>query len=205
MGKDVFELTADEKKKKFFAELKDLLAGAAFPLMIMIIFSASIISFASAGDMVLRIIVLVLGELALAAAYVLFGKQNGIAAMRKSLQNDKKRALGFADKSAMFKTGEFALYKGFLIPLISCVPFIIFQIIECAYHNTFCDFMLQYAFGWAAYPFRLMGVNGAFNFVWIVPLCSIHAAAYVWGGKIETKRAERAAVVDEVKGKKGEK
>ena len=62
------QLTKEEKNKKFWLELKDLLAGAAFPIMLMLIFGASILSFCSAGEVPIRILVLVIGEIMLAVA-----------------------------------------------------------------------------------------------------------------------------------------
>ncbi len=197
------------KSKKIWLEVKDLLTGAAFPLMLQLIISASIILFADYnGDVAVQIVVLVFGEALLAAAYVIFGRQNGITAFRRTVQNEKKRAAGSNDIKAWCKTGDYALYKGFLIGFISTVPFMLFQLIECIAHNSPCDFILKYAFGWAVYPFVLIGqtpvgeISEWLNFIWvIVPTC-IHALAYFLGARKEKARQEIVAKAQETKHKK---
>lgn len=183
-----------------------MLAGAAFPIMLMLILSASIISFTTASDEIpMQIFVLVIGEILLCVAYVIFGKQSGVTAYRKTVQNGKKRATGNADLKARFHTGEYALYKGFVIGFISCIPYIIFQIIGSAAPNVVCDVMLQYAFGWAVYPFRLASLSSWLNLLWVIPLTCVHAAAYFWGGKAEEKKQNRIAEVNEIQGKNRKK
>jgi len=200
------QLTKEEKNKKFWLELKDLLAGAAFPVMLMLIFGASILSFCSAGEMPIRILVLVIGEIMLAVAYFVFGRQNGVVAMRKTLSQSKKREAFSDDLKSRLHTGEYAVWKGFVIPLISCVPFIIFQIIGAAAPNTVCEFLLKYCFGWAFYPLSFIeGVSGFVNLVWVVPLCCLHAGAYVLGAAQEKKRQSEIAQAQDVKGKKKKK
>lgn len=119
------QLTAAQRRKKFVLELKDMLAGAAFPFMLAVILSVTVIGFCVTDELALGIVILVAGELFLLAAYLVFGRQNGVAAARKSAKNIKKRELGSADAGVLFKTGEYALYKAFIIGLISCVPFIL--------------------------------------------------------------------------------
>ncbi len=200
------QLTKEEKNKKFWLELKDLLAGAAFPIMLMLIFGASILSFCSAGEVPIRILVLVIGEIMLAVAYFVFGRQNGVVAMRKTLSQSKKREAFSDDLKSRLHTGEYAVWKGFVIPLISCVPFIIFQIIGAAAPNTVCEFVLKYCFGWAFYPLSFIeGVSGFVNLVWVVPLCCLHAGAYVLGAAQEKKRQSKIAQAQDVKGKKKKK
>lgn len=200
------QLTKEEKNKKFWLELKDLLAGAAFPVMLMLIFGASILSFCSAGEVPIRILVLVIGEIMLAVAYFVFGRQNGVVAMRKTLSQSKKREAFSDDLKSRLHTGEYAVWKGFVIPLISCVPFIIFQIIGAAAPNTVCEFVLKYCFGWAFYPLSFIeGVSGFVNLVWVVPLCCLHAGAYVLGAAQEKKRQSKIAQAQDVKGKKKKK
>ncbi len=200
------QLTKEEKNKKFWLELKDLLAGAAFPVMLMLIFGASILSFCSAGEAPIRILVLVIGEIMLAVAYFVFGRQNGVVAMRKTLSQSKKREAFSDDLKSRLYTGEYAVWKGFVIPLISCVPFIIFQIIGAAAPNTVCEFLLKYCFGWAFYPLSFIeGVSGFVNLVWVVPLCCLHAGAYVLGAAQEKKRQFEISQAQDVKGKKKKK
>ena len=141
----------NDKRTAFLYETKDVLAGAAFPLMLQMILSVTFIGMAtsfSGEDLLLAIIMLSIGELFVGAAYFIFGRQSGIASVRRIIQNAKKREIGTKDKLALLYIGEYSAYKGFVMGLISCAPYIIFQIIQCITPNTFCDFVLQYVFGW---------------------------------------------------------
>ena len=195
--------------KKLLLELKDLLIGAAFPFMLQLIFSASVILFASYTDEVgLSIAALVFGELLLAGAYIIFGRQNGVVAYRRTVQNTKKREAGSDDIKAALYVGEYALYKGFIIALISCVPFIIFQIINGAVPNKPCHFILMYAFGWAWYPFGVVNeytstyISEWLNLIWITVPVAIHALAYFLGARKEEKKQLLVAKAQELKGKR---
>ena len=197
----------NQKSLKFWYELKDMLAGAAFPLMLMVILSVSFIGMSTAltEDVLLSIVLLCIGEAVLAAAYVIFGRQNGITSVRKLVQNAKKRDINKADKPALFKTGEYSAYKGFVIGFISCVPYIVFQIIECAAHNTFCEFILLYAFGWAACPFSYAGISPWVNLVLVIAPTAIHGAAYIWGAHTEWAKQQKVAELENAAGKKKKK
>lgn len=199
-GFTVLENQNEVKKGKIiWLEIKDLLSGAAFPLMLMLILSASVISFASYdGDVVLSIVVLVIGEILLAGAYVIFGRQNGIIAVRRSVQYAKKREVGTDDVKAIFKVGEYSPYKGIVIPLISCIPFIIIQFIECLAPNVVCGFLIKYAFCWAYYPFGLADLSQWLDFIMIIPLCAIHFGAYMWGVKHEEKKQLKIAEAQKI-------
>ncbi len=200
------QLTAAQRRKKFVLELKDMLAGAAFPFMLAVILSVTVIGFCVTDELALGIVILVAGELFLLAAYLVFGRQNGVAAARKSAKNIKKRELGSADAGVLFKTGEYALYKAFIIGLISCVPFILIQFINCVFLNNFCGFLLRYAFGWAYYPLSYLNLSQWLSFIWILPLVSVHAAGYVWGARQEfSKQAVTAAQEQKSKNKKSRK
>ena len=191
--------------KKFLLELTDLLVGAAFPLMLSLILSSTVISYAAYGnedDLALKIVVLLVGEVLIIAATVIFGKQNGTTAYKKTVQNGNKRKVNANDDGSRLYIGEYSLIKGVLIPLISCVPFIIFQIIEGAYHNDVCQFALMYAFGWAYFPFNFAGLSQWLNLIWIIPYAGVHLGAYIWGGKVEKKKQDQLAAVEEVKGNK---
>lgn len=202
--------TSKQKNKKFGLELCDLLTGAAFPLMIQIIFSVSIILFADYnGEIGLQIAALVFGEVLIIGAYVVFGRQNGLTAYRRTVQQSKRREAGSDDLKSMLYVGEYAVYKGVLIGLISVIPFVIFEFIQCLAPNTVCEFVLKYAFGWAAYPFILIEqapnvgeLSEWLNFIWIIVLVGVHAAAYVWGGVGEKKRQLKIAEAQEIKDKK---
>ena len=178
------------KGKKVRLELVDLLSGAAFPFMLMLILSASILSFAASEDMTMNIVIIVVGEILLAAVFVIFGRQNGVVAYRKSVQQSKKREIGTNDIKTLLGIGEYSEYKGFIIGFISCVPYIVFQIINCIFPNTFCEFLLRYAFGWAYYPLNYSNVSEWLNLIWIIPATCIHALAYYIGAKMEKKNQD---------------
>lgn len=193
--------------KKLGLELKDLLAGAAFPFMLQLIFSASVILFASyTEELGLSIAALVFGEILLSGAYAIFGRQNGAVAYRRTVQNAKKREAGSREPRAVLYVGEYALYKGFAIAFISCVPFIIFQIINAAAPNKPCEFILMYAFGWAWYPFELIKLSGAkisgfLNLIWVIIPVAVHALAYFLGARREKKKQDLVAKAQELKGR----
>jgi hypothetical protein len=201
------KLSGKEFRDKLWAEIKDLCTGAAFPLMIQMVFSASVILFCDySEELGLQIAALILGEILILGAYIIFGRQNGIVAAKKTNQQQKKRELGSIEKAAIYKTGEYAVYKGFVIPLISCVPYILFQFVNCCVKNSVCVFVLKYAFGWAAYPFIVIFGEGNYvewlNYIWVlVPVC-VHAVAYILGARGENERIKKIAEAQEIKGKK---
>ena len=198
------ELNSKQKRQRTLLEIKDLLTGAAFPLMLQLILSASIILFADAnGEKAIQAFVLIVGEVMLIAAYTIFGRQNGIAAYRKTVVTSKKREMGSNDIKVYYKTGEYALWKGAVIGAISAIPFILFQFIQCLAPNIFCEFILKYAFGWATYPFIVLGVDiNWLNFIWIIIPVGVHTLAYFWGGYRERKKQELLEKAQEIKGKK---
>ena len=189
------------KGKKIKFEILDLLAGAAFPLMLMIVLGASVFSFASSNDMTLNIIVLTVGEVLLCAVLIIFGRQNGVVAYMKTIQQSKKRDMGADDQKALLGVGEYGIYKGFVIGFIACVPYIIFQIINCLLPNSFCEFLLKYAFGWAYYPLSFAGASEWLNLLWVIPALCVHALGYFLGGKLEKKKQESMAKLQDGKGK----
>lgn len=200
------ELTNEQKKKGIWLEIKDLFTGAAFPVMLQLILSASIILFVDAlsEDTALQIVVLVIGELLFMGAYTIFGRQNGITAYRRTVQNAKKRELQADDLTCWLKTGDYAVWKGIVIGLITVIPFMFVQFIHCVAPNLVCEFILKYAFGWAAYPFIVIGqAAGEFsqwlNYIWIIVPVGVHTAAYVWGASIEKKRRQKVAEAQEFK------
>lgn len=172
--------------------------------MLQLVLSASVILFADAnGELAIQVFALVVGEIMLIAAYVIFGRQNGVSAYRKTVVSSKKRDMGSEDEKVWFKTGEYALWKGAVIGIISAVPFMIFQFIDCLAPNSFCDFILKYAFGWATYPLLVAGVDiGWINFVWILLPTGVHTLAYFLGGLGERKRQQQLEKAQEIKGKK---
>lgn len=195
------KINSQDLGKKFLLELKDLLVGAAFPFMLSIILCSTIISYVGYGgdDLGLKIVILLVGEIMIIAATVIFGKQNGATAYKKTVQNGNKRKVNANDDSSRLYIGEFSLIKGVLIPLIACIPFIIFQIVEGAYHNDVCEFALMYVFGWAYFPFKLAGISQWLNFIWIIPYAGVHLGAYIWGGKTEKKKQDQLAAAEEAK------
>lgn len=169
--------------------------------MLSLILSSTVISYVGYGgkDLGLKIVVLLVGEVMVIAALVIFGKQNGATAYKKTVQNGNKRKVGANDVGSRLYIGEYSLVKGAIIPVISCIPFIIFQIVEGAFHNSVCEFALMYAFGWAYFPFKLAGVSQWLNFIWLIPYAGVHLAAYIWGGKTEKKKQDQLAAAEEVK------
>lgn len=158
--------------------------------MLQLILSVSVILYADYNeDFAIRCVALVAGEIMLIAAYVIFGRQNGVSAYRKAVVAGKKRELKSTEINVYYKTGEYALWKGVVIGALSVVPFILFQFIQCVAPNTVCEFVLKYAFGWAVYPFIVMNVKIQWlNFVWVAVPVGVHTAAYFWGGLKEKKR-----------------
>lgn len=192
--------------RSVWEEIKDLCTGAAFPLIVMLVLCASIVSYASYGEEVeLAIAAVVLGDVMLVIAYVIFGKQNGIAGLRKSILQSKKRELGTADFNARHGVGEYALWKGFVIAFITCLPFLLVQVIGGAAPNSVCSFLLEYAFGWAYYPLSFAGVSVWCNLIWIIPLCAVHAGAYAYGAHKERERQNKVIEAQRLKDKKAKK
>lgn len=192
----------NKKLKKIAYELLDMLQGAAFSFMLALILSASIISYcAYAEDKVIAVLVFAVGELMVLAAYFIFGRQNGIMAYRKTRVYLKKEELQTGDLRTEFKTGAYRPYKGVLIPLISAVPYIIFQFFQIILPNSFCEFAMLYMFGWAYYPFTLLEMSAWLNYLCIIPICLVHLAAYIYGARKEKERQEKVdKAKDTIKG-----
>ncbi|MGN0818221.1 MAG: hypothetical protein ACI4L9_04555 [Candidatus Coproplasma sp.] len=197
-------LSTAEKRQKILWEIKDLLIGAAFPFIVMCVFSSTIIMFGASEDLAIQLIAVIGGDLMLLAAYVIFGRQNGATAYRKTVLNASKRSLNSSDKRVLYATGEYALWKGLVIPFITCVPFIIFQIIDLCCTNMFTTFMLQYACGWAYYPIYLTGAPQALDFLFLVIPVAAHLVGYVLGKKkeLEAQAAEEGKRAKDKKRKK---
>ncbi len=193
-------------KRKFWFELKDIFAGVAFPFILMIILSSTIIAFAGYGDDVaVNVVAVAGGEIMLIAAFVVFGRANGSAAYRKHIQNEQKRSLGSTDETAVYHTGEYAIWKGLTIGFICCVPFIIFQVIELCAPNTFTAFCLRYVCAWAFYPFSYLGESfQALNFIMIIVPVAAHTVGYYIGKRKEIKIQKKLEETN-VKPEKGRK
>lgn len=197
------QLTSEQKRQKFLWEVRDLVVGAMLPLVIMLLFSCTIIMFADSDDLAVQLVAVIGGDILLAAAYVTFGRKNGATAYDRFYSNQTKRSLNSSEKQVIYRTGEYALWKGFVIPLISCIPYIIFQLINIFAPNTVCEFALRYAFGWAYYPLHIAGLSEALNFIWIVIPVAAHAIGYYTGmRKAERVQAELEAQIAEGKNKK---
>lgn len=199
------ELNSQQKRQRIFLEIKDLLIGAAFPLMLQLVLSASVIMLSAyGGDKAIEILIVVVGELMLAAAYFIFGRQNGVSAYRKTVIAQKKRDLDSADIKAYYKTGEYAIWKGVVIGVISVIPFMLIEFINCLAPNNVCDFILKYAFGWAACPFDVIdsSLSEWLNFIWIVFPVGVHTGAYIFGANREEKRQKLLYEAQEIKDKK---
>lgn len=182
----------------FLYEFRDLLTGAAFPLMLQMILSVTFIGMTSAfsdDDVALALVMLCIGELLIAAAYFIFGRQSGITSVRRLVQNAKKRDIGTNDRRAVLGTGEYSAYKGFVMGLLSCVPYVILQIVQCASANTFCAFMLEYVFGWAALPltFAKGEVTNWLNLLFVIYPVAVHGLAYMFGAHKEWDKKQKVA------------
>ncbi|MGN1060736.1 MAG: hypothetical protein ACI4QN_03295 [Candidatus Coproplasma sp.] len=183
-------------KRKFWLEFKDIMSGCAFPFIIMVIFSSTIITFASTSevDLVVRLIALIGGELMLAAAFFIFGRANGSDAYKKTVENARKRELNSSDEKVAYHTGEYALWKGTLIGFIICIPFLIILTIQLCIKNSFCTFMLQYVFSWGYAPFLFLGDGyAALSYVMIVFPVGIMTLGYFFGKLRQIKIQEELA------------
>lgn len=199
------EFNSQQKRQRILLEIKDLLVGAAFPLMLQLVLSASVIMLSAyGGDKAVEILVVVVGELMLGAAYFIFGRQNGVSAYRKTVLTQKKRDLNSTDIKVYYRTGEYAIWKGVVIGVISVIPFMIFEFINCLAQNSVCEFILKYAFGWAACPFEVIdsSLSEWLNFLWIIFPVAVHTGAYVFGAKREEKRQTVLQQAQEIKDKK---
>lgn len=203
------ELNTDKPQttvsRKAFLEFKDILAGTAFPLIVMLVLSTTVIMFASyAGDLGVSLLALIGGEIMMTVALVAFGRANGSVAYGKKVLNDQKRSLGSTEEKVLCRTGEYALWKGVLIGAILCVPFVIFQIIELCYDNMVCSFCLQYIFGWGYYPFSYLGESyQALNLIMVILPIAAHTGGY-YLGKLKQIKIQQA-VAEKNANKKGRK
>jgi hypothetical protein len=149
--------------------------------------------FAEYDDFAIKLVAVIAGLIFIVAAYIIFGRQNGATAYRKYILGSKKRELGTSDKKAIYKTGEYALYKGFLIGFITVIPYIILQVVNIIVPNSVVEFLLMYACGWAYYPFKFFDAPQAVNLVMIVlPVC-VHALGYYLGKKKEIEMQKKIA------------
>jgi hypothetical protein len=181
------DLTSEQRREKVLWEIKDLLQGMAFPFIIMVIFSTTILMFAGFDDDTVKAVATIGGEVLLIAAFIIFGRQNGATAYRKYILGEQKRKLGSSDKKSIYHTGEYAVWKGLIIGFATTVPFIIFQAINLIVPNSFCEFILLYACGWAYYPISLLGIPQAVDFVMILLPVGVHFLGYYLGMKKEMK------------------
>lgn len=192
-GKPVYS-----KKRKFWFELRDILAGVAFPLMLSVILSASIIAFASADDLAISLVALIGGEAMFVGSLIIFGRANGSAAYKKTVLQTQKRALNSSDERAVYGTGEYAVWKGIVIPLIVCLPFIILQSIHLIAPNNFCAFCLKYVCAWAYYPFSYLGEKyQALNYILILLPVGVHMLGYYLGKRSAKKTQDKLAEISE--------
>ena len=184
--------------------------GAAFPFIVMCVFSTTIILFYGFEDLAVQIISVVFGEGLMIAAFIMFGRQNGAAAYRKFKMNEGKRKLGSKDEKILFRTGEYAPWKGFVIGFISASFFLVLQIIKCFGDFQFVNFMLEYACGWAISPFEVINDNLGnviaqpfYLFMLAFPVC-IQGGFYIQGMHAERRRQENINRVEDDK-RKGKK
>lgn len=176
--------------------------------MITIIFSSTIIVFTSAleEELPLQIVLTAIGEIMTISALVVFGRQNGIVAYKKTLFNEELRQ---KDLPLTFEVehriGEYATWKGFIIGAITALFFVVLQIIECCVHTVYIDFILQYACAWAVAPFRVAGFESTSPISLTMALLPVvvMGIAYIWGGRKTAQHAQDLKKADEVvKGKR---
>lgn len=180
------------KKRKVLLELKDILAGVAFPFVLMIVLSSSVITFAASEDIVIYLLATIGGELLTVGALIIFGRANGSAAYGKTIENIQKREIDSKDERVYYRTGEYAIWKAVVIGAILCVPFIIFQTVELCYDNSVCTFCLKYIFGWAYYPFYKLGKDyEALNYIMILMPIGVHTLGYYFG-KLKRIKIQKA-------------
>lgn len=192
--------------RRIWLELKDLLAGAAFPFVVLLVLNSTIIMFASTADLAISLLALIGGEIMLVLAFIAFGRANGSAAYAKTVLHGQKRSLGSKEEKVVCKTGEYALWKGAVIPLIVCIPYIIIQIIGLIYPNSACDFAFKYMFGWAYYPFARLGDSfQALGFIMIIVPVAAHLGGYVLGKLKQIKIQQAVAEQYEQKQKRRRK
>ena len=183
-------------KRKVWLEFKDLLAGCAFPLIIMIVFSSTIIAFSLGNnvDLTIKLLAIIGGELMLAAALFVFGRTNGSEAYKNTVENGRKRDLNSSDEKVFYHTGEYAIWKGVLIGFIICIPMLIFLTIQLLAPNTFCKFMMEYVFSWAIAPFSFIGEGYmAFGYTMILFSVGIMTLGYYFGKRRQIKIQEELA------------
>ncbi|MGN1373610.1 MAG: hypothetical protein ACI4VK_06175 [Candidatus Coproplasma sp.] len=199
MENDLFEQEVEVQhslKRKLWLEFKDLMAGCAFPFIIMVIFSGTIIAFSMGDgvDIVIKLLAIIGGELMLAAALFVFGRTNGSDAYKNTVENARRRELNSSDEKVYYRTGEYAIWKGMLIGFIVCIPMIIFLTVQLCVPNTFCSFIMQYAFAWAIAPFSFIGEGYmAFGYIMILFPVVIMTLGYFFGKKRQIKIQEELA------------
>ncbi|MDE7301301.1 MAG: hypothetical protein K2N47_03940 [Clostridia bacterium] len=180
------------KKRKALLEAKDIFAGVAFPFILMIVLSSSIITFADSQDLMIYFFATIGGEILTIASLIIFGRANGAAAYGKTIENMQKREINSKDEKVYYRTGEYAIWKAVLIGAILCAPFIIFQTIELCYDNSVCMFCLKYLFGWAYYPFYKLGSEyQALNYLMILMPIGVHTLGYYFG-KLKRIKVQKA-------------
>ncbi|MGN1104050.1 MAG: hypothetical protein ACI4QI_04165 [Candidatus Coproplasma sp.] len=183
-------------KRKLWLEFKDLMAGCAFPFIIMVIFSSTLITFSVSReiDLYIRLISLIGGELMFGGALFIFGRANGSEAYRKTVENGRKRELNSSDESVLYHTGEYALWKGALIGFIISIPAIIILIVQVCVRNNFCTFMLQYVFSWIYSPFSFLDESyEALSFIMVLFPVAIMTIGYYFGKLRQIKIQEELA------------
>lgn len=187
-----------DKKRLFKEEFLDICAGVAFPMIVQIMFSVTIIMFAdyAATELWIGIVALVVGEAFIFVAYFMFGNKNGSVAYTNFVVAEQIRVDGQPDYR---RGGEYKPYKGFLIGFISTIPYLIFHIFYCIFPNAdFLEFILLFGFGWAVYPIYL-GTNSinALSMLFVFVLTAIHGVGYIVGKNKEFKRREAIRIADE--------
>lgn len=188
-------------------EIKDMFAGLAFPFIVTVIISSSIISYAAyGGDEGVKLLAICGGEVLLAAALIIFGRANGSEAYRKTVEHDQMRELNSSDERVLFRTGEYALWKSAAMGAALCLPYYILLTVQLIVPNSFCGFCLEYVFCWAYYPFSYLGSSFlALDYIMILfPVCT-HMLGYYLGKLKQIKIQEALAATNPDRAKKRKK
>lgn len=196
---------AYSKGRKIWLEIKDILTGVAFPFILTLVLSSTVIRYAGyKADLAISIVACVGGEAMLIAALVMFGRYNGAAAYKKNLLHEQKRELGSQDERVGYRTGEYALWKGVVIGAVLCIPFLVFQTIELCAPNVVCQFCLNYICAWAYYPLSYAGENlEGLNYICVIIPIAAHTVGY-YLGKIKQIKVQKQLEETNAK-KKGRK
>jgi len=190
--------TEKNLKRAVWLEIKDMLSGLAFPFIVMLIISSSIISYAAyGGDNGVKLLAIIGGEVLLVVALIIFGRANGCEAYRKTVEHAQMRELNSSDERVIYRTGEYALWKGAFMGAVLCLPYYIVLTIQLIAPNSVCGFCMEYIFCWAYYPFAFLGNSFlALDYASIILPVLTHMLGYVLGKLKQVKIQKELAATN---------